>query len=122
MKNYKAKNVDEYILSAPKEAQNKLRELRMVIKSGVPKAEEGISWGIPFYKYHGFLAGFSAFKNHIGFGFTDRLQENYKEILKEKGYTTGSKTVHIRFDQKVPRTVIKRILKTRAKMNESKNT
>lgn len=31
----------------------------------IPKAEEGISWGVPFYKYHGALAEFAAFKNHL---------------------------------------------------------
>ena len=68
MKNYLAKNVDEYIAHTPKEAQSKLREIRAVIKSSVPKAEEGISWGIPFYKYHSLLSGFAAFKNHVTFG------------------------------------------------------
>jgi uncharacterized protein YdhG (YjbR/CyaY superfamily) len=43
MKNYLAKNVDEYIADAPKEAQSKLRKIRAAIKSAAPKAEEGDS-------------------------------------------------------------------------------
>jgi len=120
MKNYLAKNVDDYIATAPKEAQLKLRELRATIKSAAPKAEEGISWGVPFYKYHGVLAGFSAFKNHVSFGFADVLQSKDREILEGKGYRTGKKTVQIKFDQKVPAIAIKQILKAKAKMNVAK--
>ena len=120
MKNYLAKNVDDYIATAPKEAQLKLRELRATIKSAAPKAEEWISWGVPFYKYHGVLAGFSAFKNHVSFGFADVLQSKDREILEGKGYRTGKKTVQIKFDQKVPAIAIKQILKAKAKMNVAK--
>ncbi|VVB75765.1 Uncharacterised protein [Candidatus Tiddalikarchaeum anstoanum] len=117
MKNYLAKNVDEYIANAQKEAQPKLKELRAAIKSAVPKAEEGISWGVPFYKYHGVLAGFASFKNHVSFGFAALLQSENRKTLEKKGYITGKKIIQIKFDQKVP-TTIKQILKTKAKMNE----
>ena len=120
MKNYSAKNVNEYIASAPKEARSKLREVRAAIKSAVPKAEEGISWGIPFYKYQGVLAGFSAFKNHVSFGFTIVLQSKDRKMLEEKGYVTTKKIVQIGFDQKVPTAAIKQMLKAKAKMNEAK--
>jgi uncharacterized protein YdhG (YjbR/CyaY superfamily) len=120
MRNYKAKNVDEYIANAPKEAQSKLRETRAVIKSTIPKAEEGISWGIPFYKYHGVLVGFAAFKNHVSFGFADVLQSRDRKMLEKKGYINGKKTIQINFDQKVPAIVIKQILKAKAKKNEAK--
>ena len=106
MKNYSAKNVDEYIIHAPKEAQNKLRELRAVIRLAVPKAEESISWGIPFYKYNGMLAGFSSLKEHVDFGFFYPIADKYKKILEKKGYTTKMK--------------IKDILKEQAKKNEEK--
>ncbi|HTY43824.1 MAG TPA: DUF1801 domain-containing protein [Patescibacteria group bacterium] len=120
MKNYSAKNVDEYIAGAQKEAQAKLRELRAVVKSAVPKAEESISWGVPFYKYHGVLVGFGALKNYILFGLAFTLQSKDREMLEKKGYTTGIKTVRIMFEQKVPTTEIKQMLKERAKMNEKK--
>jgi uncharacterized protein YdhG (YjbR/CyaY superfamily) len=91
MKNYPAKNVDEYIGNAPKEARSKLRETRAAIKSAARKAEEGISWGVPFYKYHGVLAGFAAFKNHVSFGLAAELQSKDREKLEKKGYITGKK-------------------------------
>jgi uncharacterized protein YdhG (YjbR/CyaY superfamily) len=120
MKNYSAKNVDAYIASADSEARPKLKEIRKLIKSTIPKAEEGISWGMPFYKYHGVLAGFASFKNHISFGLVTVLQVKERNMLENRGYKTGKKTIQIRFDQKLPTTVIKQILKAKAKMNEAK--
>ena len=120
MKNYNAKDVDEYIASADKEARPKLKELREIIKSAAPKAEEGISWGVPFYKYHGVLAGFAAFKNHVSFGLVTVLQSKDRKMLEKKGYKTGKKTIQINFDQKVPTITIKQILKAKLKMNEAK--
>ncbi|MDO8488002.1 MAG: DUF1801 domain-containing protein [bacterium] len=119
MRNYKAESVDEYIAKTPKEAQSKLREIRAAIKSAVPKAEEGISWGVPFYKYHGILAGFASFKNHVDFGLAFVLENKDRKVLEENGYITGKKTIQIRFNQKVPAAEIKQILKAKAKMNEA---
>ncbi|MBI4052663.1 MAG: DUF1801 domain-containing protein [Candidatus Diapherotrites archaeon] len=120
MKNYSAKNVDEYIAGAGIEAQPTLKEIRKIIKSAVPKAEESISWGVPFYKYQGLLAGFAAFKSHAGFGLAFALQSKDRKALEEKGYVTGKKTIQIRFDQKAPAAEIGQILKAKAKMNEAK--
>ena len=118
---YKAKDVDSYIANSGREARPKLKEIQEIIKSTIPKVEEKISWGVPFYKYYGILAGFAAFKNHVSFGFCDILiQSKDRAMLEKKGYTTGKKTIQIKFDQKVPTTIIKQILKAKAKMNEAK--
>lgn len=121
MTNYSVKNVDEYISSSPKEAQPQLNELREIVKTTVPDAEEGLSYGKPFYKYHGMLAGFDAYKKHIGFElWIDKLQEDDRKMLEEEGYKTGSRTFQIRFDQKVPTQIIEKLLKEQVKINESK--
>lgn len=120
MRNYKAKDVDAYIAGSDREARPTLKELRKIIKSTIPKAEEKISWGVPFYKYHGLLAGFAVFKNHASFGLAFALRSYDRKMLEKKGYKTGSKTIQIRFDQKVPTAAIKTILKAKAKMNEAK--
>ena len=85
MRNYKAKDVDSYIASSAPEARPKLNELRKIIKSTVPNAEEGISWGVPFYKYHGLLVGFAAFSKHVTFGLVTVLQDTDRKILEGKG-------------------------------------
>lgn len=120
MRNYKVKDVDSFIADSAAEARPHLTELRKIITTTISKAEEKISWGVPFYWYHGALAGFSPFKNHVGFGFAFQLEKKDRDALKAKGYKTGSKTVQIKFDQKIPVGIIKEILKAQAKANETK--
>lgn len=120
MRNYSAEDVDSYIASSEPESRPTMNELRKLIKSTIPKVEEGISWGVPFYKYHGLLAGFAVFKHHVSFGLAFVLESKDREELAEKGYTTGKKTVQIKFTQPLPAAAIKQILKTKSKMNEAK--
>lgn len=121
MKMSKPEDVDSYIAGSGSEARPILEELRKIIKSTVPEAEEGISWGVPFYKYHGELAGFAAYRHHVSFGFGAAVfQRKEREMLEEKGYKTGKGTMQIRFDQKVPATAITKILEAKAEMNEDK--
>lgn len=119
MKNYNAKNVGAYIAGADREARPKLKELRKIIKSTVPEATEGIGWGVPIYKYHGVLAGFVALKKHVDFGLVTVLQNKDRRALEKRGYRTGSKTIQIKFDQKIPVMAIRRILKIKAKNNKA---
>jgi len=120
MKNYQAKDVAAFIASADQAARPKLKELRKLIMATVPQAAESISWGVPFYKYQGVLAGFAPFKNHVTFGLVTVLENGDRQTLAKKGYATGKKTVQIGFDQKMPTVMIKKILKQRVKANETK--
>lgn len=120
MTNYTVKNVDEYISAAPPEAQAHLMEIRTAVKAALPKAEEKIGYGKPFYKYHGWVAGCDVYTNHIGFELWNGLASADREMLEAKGYKTGSKTFQIQHDQKVPATLIKKLVKAQAKLNEAK--
>ncbi|QDH78632.1 DUF1801 domain-containing protein [Echinicola soli] len=113
----KVKNVAAYIANALDEAKPIMEELRKIITDTVPQADEGISWNVPIYKYHGILVGFDVAKYHVSFG-VDSLQEEDRKILKEKGYKTGKKTIQIKFDQEVPSEVIKKLILAQAEINE----
>ena len=117
----KPENVDSYISNSANEAKPILKELREIIKSTVPEAEESINWNVPFYRYHGDLAGLAEYTKHVSFGLAAVLQSGDRQILEEKGYKTGKKTIQIKFDQQVPATEIKQILKKQAKINETSN-
>jgi uncharacterized protein len=122
MTNYSVKSVSKYISAAPKEARAHLKEIRAAVRSAVPNAEEGISYGKPYYRYHGMLAGFDAYKSHIGFEvWANKLESNDRKKLKEKGYKTGSRTFQIRYDQSVPIAMIKKMVKAQAKINVAKS-
>ena len=120
MRNYSAKDVDSYIATSIEEARPHLKMLRKIITTTIPEAEEKISWGVPFYRYHGLLGGFAPFKNHVSFGLAFVFESKDREMLEKKGYITGKKTVQIRYDQEVPTEEIKEILKAKAKMNEAR--
>lgn len=108
--------VEAYIAAAPKEVRGKLKELRSIIKSAAPKAEEKISYGIPYYGYHGRLAYFRYAKQHIGLYIPPPvIQEHKKELA---GYKTAKATVQLPIDEPLPVWLIKKMVKVRAKINE----
>jgi len=111
-----AKNVDEYIAQAPKEVQEKLKELRAVIRATAPGAEERISYGMPYYDYKGRLVYFQLWKKHIGFYIPTPVVEEHQSELK--GYETTKATIRFPLDEKLPLALIKKLVKARVKMNE----
>ena len=114
MKN--AKDVDEYIANSAKEARSVMEEIRKIIKSTVPEAEERIAWNVPNYKLHGVLAGFAAYTKHVSLGFSENgLSDEERKSFEDKGYKTGKGTVQIKFDQEVPKKIIEKALKSHSK-------
>ena len=117
----KAKNVKEYIAGSPEESRSIMEELRKIIKSTVPEAEERIAWNVPNYKLNGVLTGFAAYTKHISLGFSEGgLSDDERKLFEDKGYKTGKGTVQIKFDQEVPSNIIRQVLKSHAKMNVAK--
>jgi uncharacterized protein YdhG (YjbR/CyaY superfamily) len=111
-----AASVDEYISSADPKAKKALKEIRKTIRSPAPKAEEVISYQIPGYKYHGMLAFFAAWKDHISFY---PAPWGAKGLEKEMSLYKGSKgTIKFPFDKPMPLALIKKMVKHRIKENE----
>lgn len=117
MKDLKPKTVDEFIDLSPAETREVMIKLKNLIETTEPKAEAGISWNVPIYKYNGILAGFSLAKNHVSFGI-DSLTDEMRKILEDNGYKTGKKTIQIKFDQKIPEAELKQLIKEQAQLNE----
>ena len=59
------KNIDEYISICPVELQDRLKELRELIKRNAPNAKEKISWNMPTFYQNGNLIHFLLHKHHI---------------------------------------------------------
>jgi uncharacterized protein YdhG (YjbR/CyaY superfamily) len=114
----KVKTVEEYIAAAPKEARAKLKELRKLIRDAAPKAEEKISYGMPYYGYHGRLAYFGCFKDHVSLFAMPPISDEFKKILKT--HVTGKSTIQFSLNEKLPAALIKKIIKARVKRNEKK--
>ena len=112
----KAKNVETYILEAPKEAQDKLQIIRAAIKEAAPLAVESMSYGMPFYDYKGRLAWFGLSKTHIGLYIRPPVIEEHKNELVD--YVTSESTVRFPLDKEIPTSLIKKLVKARMKKNE----
>ena len=110
------KNVDEYIAQAPEEVQEKLQELRKVIKATAPEAEERISYDIPYYYYKGRLVYFQLWKKHIGFYVPPPVVEEHKSELQ--GYETTDATIRFPLNEKLPLDLIKKLVEARKKKND----
>ena len=117
----KFKDVDEYIAKAAKGAQPILLKLREFIKETLPKCEEKIWYNVPFYHLDGEVVGFSVLKKHVSVGIGPAVMtETEREKLETAGYPTGKGTFQIKFDRKIPAEHLKRLLKTKVKLNQQK--
>ena len=115
-----AASVDEYLADVPEPARSTLQKIRATIRSVAPKeATEGISYGMPTFKYKGALVGFAAFKNHCSFfPYSAALVAEFKDELK--GYETAKGTIRFAVDKPLPAALVKKMVKARVAQNEDK--
>jgi uncharacterized protein YdhG (YjbR/CyaY superfamily) len=115
----KPNSVDEYIQIRPDQVATYLRQLRAIIKSVVPDADEVISYGLPSYKYHGMLLSFWAAKNHYAlYGRTGTLTTKLQDQLA--WYDISKWTIRFGYDKPIPTELISMIVQTRVQENLSK--
>jgi uncharacterized protein YdhG (YjbR/CyaY superfamily) len=111
--------VDEYLERVPEPARTTLKKIRSVIRSvAPPEATEGISYGMPTFKYKGMLASFAAFSDHCslfpGAGPTIEFKDELKNFQTSKG------TIRFAPNKPLPATLLKRLMKARIAENERK--
>jgi uncharacterized protein YdhG (YjbR/CyaY superfamily) len=112
------KNIDDYILSFPKDVQISLTLIRSTIRKAAPKAEEAMSYGMPTFKLHGNLVHFAAYKNHIGFYPAPSALTHFKDEIEKYKHSKGA--VQFPINKKPPLNLIARIVKFRVSVNEAK--
>jgi uncharacterized protein YdhG (YjbR/CyaY superfamily) len=111
--------IDQYIESFSTEIQGMLQDMRTIILKNAPKAEEVISYKMPAFKYHGMLVYFAGFKNHVSlFPANTTLIQSFEQELK--GFKTSKGTIQFQVGQKLPKSLIQKIVKIRVKENEEK--
>jgi len=112
-KKTKPTTVTEYINAAPKEARQKLREMRATVRAAAPGAAEGLKWSMPAYSYRRILVTFAAFKHHIGFYPTPPAVKAFAKQLS--GYKTASGSIQFPLDKPLPLDLIRKITAFRVK-------
>lgn len=110
--------IDAYIATFPVSTQALLQQMRNTITKAAPKAEEAISYGMPTFKLQGNLVHFAGYKNHIGFYPAPSGIEAFAAELKK--YKTSKGAIQFPIDEKLPLTLVTKIVKFRVKENEAK--
>jgi uncharacterized protein YdhG (YjbR/CyaY superfamily) len=105
--------VEEYIKSAPEYAQEKLNEIRSLLKSVAPKATEELKWGQPVFIEKRILFSYAAFKNHLRFMPTGPSLKPFRGQLSS--YKTGKDTIQFPYDKPLPIDLIEKIARYRYK-------
>jgi uncharacterized protein YdhG (YjbR/CyaY superfamily) len=113
MEKTKPTTVREYIDAAPKEAKEKLLELRDILKEVAPDATESLKWGSPVFEEKRILFAFSAFKSHINFMPTHSAMIPFEKELTD--YKTGKDTIQFPYSKPLPKSLIKKIAAFRVK-------
>lgn len=114
-----AASVEAYIDQFPASTREILKQVRATITKAAPKAEESISYGMPAYKTNGKpLVYFAGYEKHIGFYATPTGHDAFKKELSV--YKQGKGSVQFPIDEKMPLSLITKIVKFRLKENEEK--
>jgi uncharacterized protein YdhG (YjbR/CyaY superfamily) len=107
------KAVEAYLAKVPEPARGTLEKMRAMIRAAAPKeATEGISYGMPAFKYRKPLAGYAAFKDHCSlFPMSGAVTLAMKDELKD--YVTSKGAIQFALEKPMPMTLVKKIVKAR---------
>lgn len=96
----KPTTVDEYIAAQEESVRPKLQELRTILRTAIPEAEERISWGMPTYWKGRNIIHFAAGKRHIGIYPGPDAVIEFAERLQ--GYKTSKGAIQLPNDRELP--------------------
>ena len=103
----KPQTIDEYIAMQDEAVQPRLQEVRGIIHSAIPEAEERISWSMPPFWKGRKLIHFAASKKHLGLYPGDEATRVFAEALKDFDVSKG--TIRIPWNRALPETLIREI-------------
>ena len=102
-----AKAVSRYLSRLAPESRAALEELREMIRTAAPQAEEAISYGIPAFKLHGPLVAYAAYAKHCGFYvMSPKVIAAHRSELA--GYDTSKGAIRVAPSQPLPASLVKK--------------
>lgn len=119
-KQAKPTTIAAYIKAAPSAGQPHLRRLNAILKGVAPKAEGAIKWGAPFYVEPRFLFAFSAHRNHLDLAPGIAVMDHFRDDFGP--YKSTKYMLQVRYDQKLPETLIRRMAKECLKRLRARET
>ena len=107
--------IDEYLANLDEPKRTTLQQLRQTIRSVLPQAEEGISYGLPAFRLQGkVIAGFAAFKNHLSY--LPHSGSVFAEMPDDvAGYVTSKGALQFPIDRPLPKALVKKLITIRLK-------
>jgi len=107
------KEIDDYLANLDEPKRTTLQQLRRTIQSIVPKAEEGISYGMPAFRLDGkVIAGFAAFKNHLSY--LPHSGSVLAELADDvAGYVTSKGALQFSIDKVLPKALVRKLIAVR---------
>jgi uncharacterized protein YdhG (YjbR/CyaY superfamily) len=105
--------VDTFIAGLARETRAALEGLRRTIAKAAPDAVEGISYGVPAFKYRGRpLVSFGAGKNHCSFYVqSPAVMDAYGDELAQ--FDTAKGTIRFAPDKPLPAGLVTKLVKAR---------
>jgi uncharacterized protein YdhG (YjbR/CyaY superfamily) len=108
-----AVSIDDYLKSVPLDRRRALEDLRTMICSVVPDAQECISYRVPAFRLNGVvIAGFCATAKGCSFFPFSGL--TLRTLLREvKSYDRTKSSLHFLVDEPLPITLVRKLIKAR---------
>lgn len=103
-----------YLDALPAASRKMLMQIRGAVRAVAPRAVEHFSYGIPGYRLDDEpLVWYAAFRQHVSlFPMTARIRAAHADALE--GYEMSKGTVRFPLDEKLPVTLVKKLVKARA--------
>ena len=113
------KSVDSYLAAQTPKERAALQKVRHSILAAAPAAQEGISYGIPAYTWHGPLFYLAAHSKHLSLhGVNPRLQAEFAAELAR--FEIAGSTLHFRPERPPSAALLKKLVKRRLDFNAEK--
>ena len=110
-----AADIEAHLADLPTVQRNALGTLRRIIKSLVPEAVEGFSYGMPAFRYLGHpLVAYEALEGHCSFfPMSPKVQASFSKELET--YKTSKGTILFLPEKPLPAGLLKKIVKARVR-------
>lgn len=109
----KSQTIDAYLAKVSGEQRRALDDLRRVLRSLLPEAEECISYGMPAFRFEGrIVAGFAATsKGGSYYPFSGSTLASLGRELE--GYSTTKSALHFTPGSPLPAALVRKLVRTR---------
>jgi uncharacterized protein YdhG (YjbR/CyaY superfamily) len=110
----KRADIDEYYAKLPDVAVPRLKRLRQLCRTGMPKADEVLHRNFPAFVQDGTrLVMLQSFKQHCSLRLPPRLFATQRKAVEQAGYETGDGFIKLPNDRGLPIALLKQLIKAR---------